>query len=450
MVSPTPSRRPSTSSQPLLNPRDRGSHGNVVYGTPSQQNDHESNGQAQSPFNGTGIRRELKILGKSSIPLVATSLLSYFLSIITVFVAGHIGVDELAAVSLALMTANITAHAVYEGLATGLDTLCAQAYGAGSPELVGFYVRQMACFLLLATIPIGMSSPWLLAFLVPEQHLATMAGHFLRVLLLGAPGFALFEAGKRFVQAQGLFNAALFVMLITLPVNIFLNWLFVYRLDWGFTGAALALALTRDLLPFLLLGYILYINPASLKCWTNSKKSVFRDWSVMLKISIPGLVMVEAEWLAFELLTLAASYLSTTQLAAHSVVMTVCIVMAHVPASIAIAVCTRLGNLVGSKSFPAAKMVMRIYCAAAIVVGLIDALILTLLRTPIVKFFTTDEAVIVIASKAILVLAIDQIFESTNAIINGMLRGLGKQSTGAWINLLAYYLVSLRIRLGTI
>jgi len=37
---------------------------------------------------------------------------------VTIFVVGHIGTDELGAVSLATMTANITGLAVYEGLAT--------------------------------------------------------------------------------------------------------------------------------------------------------------------------------------------------------------------------------------------------------------------------------------------------------------------------------------------
>lgn len=42
----------------------------------------------------------------------------------------------------------------------------------------------------------------------------------------------------------------------------------------------------------------------------------------MIRLALPGLVMVEAECLAFEILTLAASYFSTTHLAAQSVLST--------------------------------------------------------------------------------------------------------------------------------
>lgn len=43
----------------------------------------------------------------------------------------------------------------------------------------------------------------------------------------------------------------------------------------------------------------------------------------MVRLALPGLVMVEAECLAFEILTLAASYFDTSHLAAQSVLSTV-------------------------------------------------------------------------------------------------------------------------------
>lgn len=144
----------------------------------------------------------LLIIGKYSIPLCLTYVLQYSFSLVTIFVVGHIGTNELGAVSLATMTANITGLAVYEGLATSLDTLCAQAYGGGRKEQVGLHLQRMVLLMLLVTVPIGalwLSSGWILAALVPEKELAYMAGRYLRILLAGAPGYAIFEAGKRCV-----------------------------------------------------------------------------------------------------------------------------------------------------------------------------------------------------------------------------------------------------------
>jgi MATE family multidrug resistance protein len=143
---------------------------------------------------------EAKILLKSSIPLMITYVLQYTFSLVTIFAVGHIGTHELGAVSLATMTANITGLAVYEGLATSLDTLCAQAYGSGRKTLVGLHLQRMIILMMLVTIPIGimwLCSGWILAALVPEKDLAHLAGKYLSLLLAGAPGYAIFEAGKR-------------------------------------------------------------------------------------------------------------------------------------------------------------------------------------------------------------------------------------------------------------
>lgn len=435
-------------SQSLLSSTARGSNASAVYGTFQDQACAETRDIDLSPQEKITIPQEIGLLAKNSAPLIVTYLLQYVFSFITISLAGHLGTAELAAVALALTTANITALAVYEGLLTGLDTLCAQAYGAGRPDLVGLHVQRMACLLMLVTIPIGalwIFSPQLLVLIVPEEDLARMAGHFLRATLLGAPGYALFEVGRRFVQAQGLFYGPLLVVLVALPINLFLNWLMVFKLHWGFIGAALALSITRLFLPILLLAYVVIIKPSSLKCWVGFGRATFKDWGSVIKLSLPGVFMVEAEWFAFELLTVAASYLSATELAAQALIMTFCTVVAHITYSISVAVSTRLGTLIGSDRLHAAKVATRAFCIAAVVVGVIDGLLVILLRQPILRIFTEDEAVIDIASRTIPVLAVLQLFDSTTAVINGLLRGIGRQSTGAWINIIVYYLVTIQI-----
>ncbi|CRK38385.1 hypothetical protein BN1708_016626, partial [Verticillium longisporum] len=59
----------------------------------------------------------------------------YSINVVSIFTVGRIGRLELGAVSLATMTATITCYAPFQGLATSLDTLCAQAYGSGHRHL---------------------------------------------------------------------------------------------------------------------------------------------------------------------------------------------------------------------------------------------------------------------------------------------------------------------------
>lgn len=199
-----------------------------------QNADYGSNieeGSKKEPDLQTSWPVESKLLARYSTPLFVTYLLQYSFQTTTVIVAGRLGTNELGAVSLASMTANVTGLAIYEGLATSLDTLCSQAYGGGKKELVGLHVQRMVYLLLLVTIPIGaiwFCSPWILEALVPEKELAQLAGTYLRIFLMGMPGYAMFEAGKRLVQAQGDFTGSMAVLFICAPLNIVLNFLFVF------------------------------------------------------------------------------------------------------------------------------------------------------------------------------------------------------------------------------
>lgn len=179
----------------------------------------------------TTWQREAKVLGRYSGPLVLTFLLQYSLTVASIFTVGHIGTVELGAVSLASMTANITGYAIYQGLATSLDTLCAQAYGSGREKLVGLQTQRMVYFLWTITIPIGiiwLCADKILMKIVPEKDVAILAGRYLKIVLIGAPGYATFESAKRYLQAQGLFSASLYVLLICAPLNALMNWLFVW------------------------------------------------------------------------------------------------------------------------------------------------------------------------------------------------------------------------------
>ncbi|KAI9854624.1 MAG: hypothetical protein M1830_006520, partial [Pleopsidium flavum] len=318
----------------------------------------------------TTWQREAKVIGKYSAPLVVTFLLQYSLTVASIFTVGHLGKIELGAVSLASMTANITGYAIYQGLVTSLDTLCAQAYGSGRRKLVGLQMQRMVYFLWIITIPIAivwLSAEAVLRRIVPEPDVAILAGKYLKILIIGAPGYACFESGKRFVQAQGLFSASLYVLLFCAPLNAFMNWLFVWQFQWGFIGAPIAVAITDNLLPLALFLYVRFVNGRA--CWNGLTKRAFQNWGPMIRLALPGLLMVEAEWLAFEILVLAASYFGTTHLAAQSVLGTLTGLTFQIPFPISIAASTRIANLIGATLSNAAKTSAKVAFVIAIVVG---------------------------------------------------------------------------------
>jgi multidrug resistance protein, MATE family len=395
----------------------------------------------------TTWKAELRYLARNSPPLILTYLLQYSFNIVTVFVAGRLGTKELGAASLASMTANITGLCIYEGLATSLDTLTSQAYGNGKKQLVGLHIQRMCAMMCLITIPIGtvwLCSPLILPRMIPEKDVAALAGRYMQIYLIGAPFWGIFEASKRFTQAQGNFNASLWVLLFCAPINIFLNWLLPFQLNLRFEGAALAVAISNALQPFVLALYVYLFAPETLECWPGIQwRRICQNWAPMVRLSIPGVLMTASEWLAFDILTFAASYLSAEHLAAQSVVMTVCVTMYHIPFPISIAASTRFGNWIGYGALIAARQTWRTHYSLFVCIGICDLVLLTSLRHVIANTFSADEAVKVIIVRVLPVVASAQLFDALVAISNGLLRGLGRQKIGGWINLAVYYVFAL-------
>lgn len=398
----------------------------------------------------TTWKREAKVLGKYSRSLILTFLLQYSLPMASVFVVGHIGTIELGAVSLGSMTANIAGYAVYQGLATSLDTLCAQAYGSGRKKLVGLQMQRMVFFLWAMTIPIGaiyFLGDKILGAIIPEKETARLAGLYLKILVIGLPGYAAFESGKRFVQAQGIFSATLYVLLIVAPLNAFLNWYLVWKLELGFIGAPIAIAFTENLMPLLLFLYVYFID--GMECWGGFSKAAFKNWGPMVRLAIPGLVMVLAEWLAFELLTLSSSYLGPEYLAAQSVLSSLTAMTFQIPFPVSVAASTRIANLIGATLAPAAKLSAKVALAASIIIGIFNIIFLSTLRYQLPRLITSDPVVIELVATIMPLCAAFQLFDASTAMCNGILRGIGRQEIGGYVSLFSYYVVALPISLAT-
>ena len=161
----------------------------------------------------------------------------------------------------------------------------------------------------------------------------------------------------------------------------------------------------------------------------------------MIRISLPGIIMIQGEWLAFDLLTFTSAYLGTVELAAQSVLFNVAIFMYHIPLPASIAASTRLGNLVGAGALKAARIAVTVYYIIFVGIGIFDLSLILSLKDAIPKLFSKDEAVRQILSKMMPLLACVQFFDSTAALCNGILRGFGQQYIGGWVNILVYYAV---------
>ncbi|CDF87297.1 BN860_03224g1_1 [Zygosaccharomyces bailii CLIB 213] len=388
---------------------------------------------------------EAKVIASYSFPLIFTFLLEQMFPMVCSLTVGHLGSNELAAVSLASMTSNITL-AIFEGIATSLDTLCPQAYGSGRYYSVGIHLQRCIAFSLFVFIPFAIFwyySEHVLSLVVPEKELVALTAKFLRVLILGAPGYIFFENLKRFLQAQGIFDAGIYVLSICAPLNVLLSYTLVWNsyIGVGFVGAAIAVAINFWMMFILLCLYTVYVQGK--ECWGGFTKKAFTHWGDLARLAISGIIMLEAEELSYELLTLFSAYFGTSYLAAQSAVSTTAALLYMVPFAIGISTSTRIANFIGAKRADLANISSRVGLAFSFAAGLTNCCILVFGRHFVAKIFSRDEAVLRLMSSLLPLVGIVQNFDSLNAVAGACLRGQGMQALGSIVNLVVYYVIAI-------
>lgn len=99
-----------------------------------------------------------------------------------------------------------------------------------------------------------------------------------------------------------------------------LAWLFIFRMDLGFIGCPIAMAVASLLIFFGLIGVTVMVPSLHRECWGGFSLEALKGWGTFFKLGIPGLVMLCAEWWAFEVLAAIAGWLGEIPLATHSIV----------------------------------------------------------------------------------------------------------------------------------
>lgn len=142
---------------------------------------------------------------------------------------------------------------------------------------------------------------------------------------------------------------------------------------------------------------------------------------------------------AFDILTLSTSYLGEEYLAAQSVLMTVCVMLYHIPFPISVAGSTRFGNLIGAGHLISARTAFNTYYVIFLAIGTFDIVLLTSLRHIVARAFTHDPVVRHLLVGVLPVAAAAQLFDAVCALSNALTRGLGRQKIAGWVNLGVYY-----------
>ncbi|KAF2233229.1 MATE efflux family protein-like protein subfamily [Viridothelium virens] len=389
------------------------------------------------------IASEFWILLRGSLPVILAYTLQNLLQTISVLVVGRLSPEALATAAFAYMFAMATAWLIALGGTTAIDTLASVSFtGSKNPHDLGIILQRSFFILGLFYIPIcilwACSEP-LFKVLGQEDYIAHDSSRFLMVLIPGGLGYVYFEAMKKYLQAQAIMRPGTYVLLITAPINLGLNYLFVYTLGIGLLGAPIATGISYWLSFILLVLYSRFVT--GWQCWGGWTRATFQ-WSSMrtfARLSVLGIIHVGTEWWAFEIVALAAGKLGTIPLAAQSVIMTTDQVMNTIPFGVGVATSARVGNLLGSKNAKGASRAANTAAWLSMILGVVVLAVLMGVKDVYAKIFNDDERVVRLTSEVMPYVALFQIADGLNGSCGGALRGMGRQHIGAAVNIVSYY-----------
>lgn len=154
------------------------------------------------------------------------------------------------------------------GLATGLETLCGQAYGAKRFLLLGVYLQSSILVTLAILVPIVIvwfNMERILLAIGQDPEISRLAALYLRYIWPGLLSCALTQPLVKFLQSQSLVMPMFVCSLITAILHPFVCWTFIHGLGFGFIGGALSTMASYWFLCIILFSYTIFSG----KCGEN-------------------------------------------------------------------------------------------------------------------------------------------------------------------------------------
>ncbi|KAB2619802.1 MATE efflux family protein 5-like [Pyrus ussuriensis x Pyrus communis] len=242
--------------------------------------------------------KEAKRLCCIAAPMIAVNLSQSLLRVVSMMMVGQLGELALSSTSIAISLSGVTGFSLFLGMASALETLCGQAFGAEEFKKVGLHTYTAIFSLTLVCLPLSLI--WifmdkLLILMGQNPDISREARKFTIWLLPGLFAHAALQPLVRYFQAQSLTFPMLVSSVVTLLIHIPLCWALVFNISYW--------------LNLILLGMYMKFSSACSKTRAPISKEIFEGIGEFFRFSIPSALMLCLEWWSFELLILLSGLL---------------------------------------------------------------------------------------------------------------------------------------------
>jgi len=260
------------------------------------------------------------------------------------------------------------------------------------------------------------------------EERAREAGKLIQILAIGLPANLLFVNCSMFLEGVKRAEIGFYLMFAANIVNVGLNYALIYGHiglpELGAAGSAWASTGVRIFLALSAVAFV-WFAPSIQKFGVRSPvKSKWRQWKDQRHIGYASAVSLAAEVMAFSAIAVFAGWLGTIPLAAHGVLYQVLGLPIMIAVGIGIATSVRVGIAFARKDRADTILAGLSGFILNAIVCISLAVIIALYPQALTQIFTSDSQIVDLLIPATLVFTIGMVFDGSQMISAGMLRGL--------------------------
>ncbi|XP_027352055.1 protein DETOXIFICATION 21-like [Abrus precatorius] len=378
---------------------------------------------------------------------IFTRFSTFGITVVSQSFIGHIGSTELAAYALVMTVLVRFANGVLIGMASALETLCGQAYGAKKYEMLGVYLQRSWIVLFLTSmflLPIYIFTTPLLEALGQEKRIAQVAGSISLWSIGVVFAFSVSFTCQMFLQAQSKNKIIAYLAGVSISSHIFMSWLLTVKYEFGLNGAMTS-TLMAHWIPNL--GQLVYIMNKCPDTWKGFSYLAFKDLWPVVKLSVSSGVMLCLEIWYNTVLILLTGNMKNAEVSIDA--LAICLNISGWEMMIALgffaAASVRVANELGRGSAKGAKFSIVITVLTSLSIGLVLFLVFLLLREKLAYIFTPHPLVAQAVADLSPLLSFSILLNSVQPVLSGVSVGAGWQSVVAYVNIGCYYLIGIPV-----
>jgi len=389
-----------------------------------------------------------------ALPIVGSQVGHTLVHMADSVIVGHFtDTTQLASVSL-VNSIFILIMVIGLGISYGLTPLIAQENGRQNHEECGKLLSNS----LIINILIGICLYGLVHFgvLLIIDHLdqtpavVAYAKPYLGLLSASIIPLLIFQTFKQFAEGLGFTKQAMFVSIWGNLLNITLGIIFVKGMfgikPMGVSGVGLSTLIDRSLMAIVMAIYVL--RSKHFKKYLVSFKATFIDKIravKIIKIGAPVAMQYSFEISAFSGAAILIGTIGAVEQAAHQIAIGLAAMTYMMASGVASAATIKTGNNFGKNNFnDLRKSAIASYHVILLFMSC-TAIIFMLANNLMPFIYTGDLKVVAIASQLLIIAGFFQLFDGTQVVGLGVLRGIGDVNIPTFITFLAYWVVGIPV-----